>query len=259
MILNGITDWFKTNSGKLIITGITLLIIITIILILKFIFSRIKLNKHRKAKSLTNFIYSIIVFVLIILGTFFILASWGVNTTHGTIILSIIILIIGFGARRTLQDIFSGMSIVFMNLYEVGDTIETQGVRGKVINITMSKTQLQNKEGHIITISNGQIRKVINYKNLAVSINVQVPIFRKENIDNIIKELGVLLPQLKEEYSQIIEGPNVRGIEAIEESEVVLLIGASVKINSEALIKRAILKKVLDYSNDLGKKNDEKC
>jgi len=72
-------------------------------------------------------------------------------------------LAIGMGSRSLIQDYLSGLFILFEDQYRVGEEIEIAGIKGRVKNLNLRRTVLENPKGTIFYIPNGQIRKVSNF------------------------------------------------------------------------------------------------
>ena len=70
-------------------------------------------------------------------------------------------LAIGMGARNLIQDYLAGIFIIFEDQYRVGEVIEVLGKKGKVLDINLRRTVLEN-QGEICYIPNGQIKVVSN-------------------------------------------------------------------------------------------------
>lgn len=71
---------------------------------------------------------------------------------------------IGFALKDTIENLFYGISLMTGRL-NVGDIIECDGVRGKVIDITYQSTLIEPADGSVIAFLNSQLFQK-NFKNL---------------------------------------------------------------------------------------------
>lgn len=69
----------------------------------------------------------------------------------------IVVLILGVGAQNTLNDLYSGMFILFEDYYRIGDLVEINGFTGAVSKISLRSTFLKSQSGEIKILANGKI------------------------------------------------------------------------------------------------------
>lgn len=92
-----------------------------------------------------------------------ILLEIGINIGPLLVGLGVVGLALGIGARSLIQDYLSGFFIIFEDQYRVGEEVEIAGIKGKVLDINLRRTLVQNKEKVVYYISNGQLKTVSNF------------------------------------------------------------------------------------------------
>jgi small conductance mechanosensitive channel len=122
--------------------------------------SRLRL---RRLQSLATLFTSAIVFSLYFLILGFILAQFGVSLTAYLASASVLGLAIGFGAQGLVQDVVTGLTLIFSDLIDVGDLVEVSGQTGVVRGVTMRFVELENALGGTVFVPNRTIANVINY------------------------------------------------------------------------------------------------
>ena len=103
--------------------------------------------------------------LLVGMGAYFFLLIWGINPTAWLASAGIIGIAVGFGARDTMANLFSGISIIADAPYKIGDYIVLDtGERGKVTSLGMRSTRLLTRDDVEVTIPNGVIAnaKIVN-------------------------------------------------------------------------------------------------
>ena len=120
-------------------------------------------RKYAKLRTIGTLVTSIIVFTLYFLAGGFILAELGVSLTAYLASASVVGLAIGFGSQGVVQDVVTGLTLIFSDLIDVGDLVEVSGQTGIVRGITMRFIELQNAMGASVFIPNRTINNVINY------------------------------------------------------------------------------------------------
>ncbi len=103
--------------------------------------------------------------LLILIGSYVLLMVWGINPVGWLASAGIVGIAVGFAAKDTLANLFSGFFIVADAPYKIGDYINLDsGERGRVSAIGLRSTRLQTRDDVEITIPNGVIAnaKIIN-------------------------------------------------------------------------------------------------
>jgi len=147
------------------------IIVIIAAIILWKIFSRItkkNLDKFSDAQGKTvtyiHFIYNIIKYVIIALTIVVILQINGVNVSSLVVGLGVVATIIGLSLQDELKDAIMGVHFVTDDFFHVGDIVEYNGVKGKVLTYNMKFVRLESiEDGGIITICNRNITQITRY------------------------------------------------------------------------------------------------
>ncbi len=71
---------------------------------------------------------------------------------------------IGFAMKDTIENLFYGVSLMTGRLH-IGDVIECDGVRGRVVDISYQSTMIEAVDGSVIAILNNQLFTK-NFKNM---------------------------------------------------------------------------------------------
>lgn len=103
--------------------------------------------------------------VLLGLGTYALLIVWGINPAAWLASAGVIGIAVGFAAKDTLANLFSGVFIVADTPYKLGDYINLDtGERGMVTHVGLRSTRLLTRDDVEITIPNAIIAnaKIIN-------------------------------------------------------------------------------------------------
>ena len=101
----------------------------------------------------------------ILVGSYALLLVWGINPVGWLASAGIVGIAVGFAAKDTLANLFSGFFIVADAPYKIGDYINLDsGERGQVSAIGLRSTRLLTRDDVEITIPNGVIAnaKIVN-------------------------------------------------------------------------------------------------
>ena len=118
---------------------------------------------YAKAKSILSLGTSAVVSVLYFGAIGLILTNFGVPLKAYLASASVVGLAIGFGSQGLVQDVVTGITLIFSDLIDVGDMVEISGQTGIVRSIGLRFTVLENAFGALVYIPNRTIANVINY------------------------------------------------------------------------------------------------
>ncbi len=103
--------------------------------------------------------------ILMIVCAYMVLVVWGINPVGLLASAGIVGIAVGFAAKDTLANLFSGVFILADRPYKLGDYINLDsGERGKVTHIGIRSTRLMTRDDIEVTIPNGVIgnQKIVN-------------------------------------------------------------------------------------------------
>ena len=215
------------GSAKWIISLILLFMAVVMIFIATFI-THLFDNKSRKAKTISSLIRSLIKYGIIIALICVILVVWGVDVIGIVAGVGILTLIIGLGCQSLIQDVISGLFIVFDDYFAVGDTVIIDGFRGTIIDVGLKTTKLQDFGGNIKSITNSSILTVVNMSRLRSVASVTLSVSYNEDVERVEALIINEIEELKKNVPNIVDGPWYKGIDSISASSVDFLVLAFV-------------------------------
>ena len=174
----------------------------------------------KKTKGLLTILISVLKYAALLVWVFFVLSSFGVDTTVILAGIGIVSLIVGLAIQPLLADIIAGLFIVFEGVFNVGDIIVADGFRGTVKEIGMRHTQIEDAGGNIKVVNNSDIRALVNMTNQLSIAAVDMAIEYGESLERVEAILEENLPKIKEAIPEIVEGPYYKGVSALADSSV---------------------------------------
>lgn len=247
-----ISQFFQNNIKAVVVTIIALVLGVLSSLIVSLIINQKIVCSNDSIKKIRTNIQSIVYTTHIFVVALIICDSWGFNVYPFLIIFTIIMIALLIAFNGFIKDVTSGVKIYIGEWYNVGDTVEIDGFKGTVSKLTVYSTTIVNLSGEEKNISNRFIGQAINYsKKLNVGY-VDVVVDSSVDCEELINLLVDNLDHLKDDYPQIIEGPNVLGI--VEFTNQGYKVRIVVKTNTEdvASVERGIrrfVKKILQEHN----------
>ena len=222
-------------SGSVKINWATLFQVIAIILlmvvitkVLALILSKIT-PKTSKAKSLISLLRSALYYITVLIGFFWCLSALGVNVSTIFASVGVLALIIGFGAQSLVEDLVTGIFLVFEDQFNVGDIIEVGGFRGTVESIGIRTTAIKDVGNNVKVINNSDLRNILNRSTAESFAVTTVSISYNQDIEKAEEVINAFLPQIRDKYPDIFKDvPKYVGVQQLGESGVELKFVAAV-------------------------------
>jgi small-conductance mechanosensitive channel len=130
------------------------------------------------SKKVLPFFEKIIKVVITIISFFVILKIWGTDIMPLLTSAGIAGVVLAFAAKESIANVLSGIAIYLDKTYELGDLVQTpDGERGKVVDVTLRTTKIQNRSNILVTIPNSVMAnaKVINETSLKGPTRFAIP------------------------------------------------------------------------------------
>ena len=240
------------STVKIIFTFIAIGICIIVIFIANFFINLFTSKKSRKSQTIGSLLKSLVKYISIIVAVGVILTFWGLDVYGVVAGVGVLTLIIGLGCQSLIQDVISGLFIVFDDYFAVGDIVIIDGFRGVISEVGLKTTKVTDFGGNIKSISNSTITTVVNLSRLDTMICVNIGCSYDEDIERVEAVLAGAMEEFGKKIPAITKGPYYKGIDSIGASSINFLILCFSKESDRFQVVRDLNKELLL----LFKKND---
>jgi small conductance mechanosensitive channel len=155
---------------------------------------------NSKKCALTLIIYSI--------GLGCILHVMGMDTNHfiATYLAtaSVVGFAVGFGSQGLVQDVITGLTLIFTDTLEVGDMVEISGQVGRVESVGLRFTELRNFYNQQVFLSNRNIANIARFPRGGVHAYVDVQIPRNTDKGKAAETVSRVAKGMWEQFKAII-------------------------------------------------------
>ncbi|TQL70034.1 small conductance mechanosensitive channel [Nocardioides albertanoniae] len=182
-------------------------------------------RRSQRAKAIGSLLKSVVTGVLVAIFATMILDQLGINIAPIIASAGIVGLALGFGAQSLVRDYLSGMFMIIEDQYGVGDSIEVNNISGTVEAVTLRITRLRALDGTVWYIPNGEILTVGNHSQNWARAVIDVGVSYNEDLSKVQRVLREVSHDLwvdDEFKGQIIEEPEVTGVEALAAESITL-------------------------------------
>lgn len=185
--------------------------------------------KSRHAETLKSLACNCVKYAVVILGIVLVLDLLGVNMVAVLTSLGVVGLVVGFGAQSLIEDIITGLFIIFEGQFSVNDIVTIDGFRGTVTSVGIRTTLLMDAGGNVKIINNSDIRTVTNLSEVVSVAAAEVGISYSASIPAAEKAVEALLDRLPAMYPDVFAiRPDYVGVSALAPSSVNLKVVAKV-------------------------------
>jgi len=132
---------------------------------------------------------------------------------------------ISLASQNLIKDAINGFLIIFEDQYALGDMITVGTVGGLVEKLNLRMTQVRDSEGRLITIPNSEVKIVANLSSRWSRADLSIPVSYQADVDKalqLIEDVGLEMSQVPEWKHQILEKPNVLGVEHFSDRGVMI-------------------------------------
>ncbi len=173
-----------------------------------------------KGETVCRLLKSFIRYGTLIGMIFFCLALLGVNVVTLLVSAGILTLAISLGAQSLVQDIISGLFIIFEGDFRVGDIVTVGDWRGTVLEIGIRTTKIEDPSQNVKVIRNSDLNNVINMTKKLSFVSCDFAIEYNESLEHVESILAKELPAIADRLPAIVNGPFYRGVTALSDSSV---------------------------------------
>lgn len=188
----------------------------------------LKIKDHEIKKQYSTIRYLCISIINTVIFLFFatnILGDLGIDMKPVLAAAGVFGVALGFGAKRFVEDIISGLMILLTGQLRVGDYVTIGDSTGTVEKINLAITKIRTYNGDVHFVRNGLVEKVINHTRDFSNPIVDIPVSYNSDIPyviNVLKDLGDEIRKNPAYAPYILKEPEIIAIEEFNDSSILL-------------------------------------
>ena len=201
----------------------------------------LKVLTGKKTQTYVNLIKSLIKYTFVGLTVLVILQTWGININSIIAGVGILGAIFGLAIQDWLKDVIRGSSILSDNYFAVGDIVKYKDIEGKVLELGLKTTKIQNiRTNGIVSIANRNIDQIEIVSNV---IYVRIPMPYELSLKKSDKVIEDVINKTKE--SKLVEDCIYKGVAQLADSNVQHLLQVTCNPINKLQAERDTLKAIL--------------
>lgn len=205
----------------------------------------------RRRHTFVSLIQKIVKYVIYFCVAMMALSDVGIDPTPILAGAGIVGLTVGLGSQKIVQDLLNGLFLLFEDQILNGDYVRIGDTEGTVEEISLRITRIRDRFGRLHIRRNGEIENVINYSRGWTMAVVDMSVAYESDLRKaleVIAEVSARLPAQMPD--QVIDTPQVMGIEAIDESCLRIRIETKVAPGCHFEAKRVLHRLLVDGFRD---------
>jgi len=227
-----VTGWLGQHGWRIaLIAGMAMLFIISMGEVIPRIIVRTLSHRpdekpdeiKKRSDTLSKVLISTLQIFIFLIAVFMVLSELEIDIAPILASAGVVGIAIGFGAQSLVKDVLSGLFIIIESQYRVGDVVRIADVSGVVENINLRRTVLRDLDGIVHVVPNGEIRVASNFTKERSSVNLNISVAYKENLDHVIAVINKVGKDLSEDpawASIIIRAPQVLRVDKLGDSGI---------------------------------------
>jgi small conductance mechanosensitive channel len=195
-----------------------------------------------RARTLLPLLRNFAFVVLVVLTIIAVLSNLGVNVTVLLGSVSIIGVAIGFGSQQLVQDVITGLFMLFEDTIAIGDTIDTGDRNGTVESLTIRTVRIRDGDGALHTIPFSQIKALKNRSRGLGVYTVKVVVGYDADLDRVMevmKEVGQSLRDEPQFSGDMLSGLEIWGVDQFTPEGITIMGGLKTRALKQWGVGRA--------------------
>ena len=212
-------------------------------------------EQRARMRTLLPLLRNAVMVVVIVVVAMMVLSELGLNIAPLLAGAGVIGLAIGFGAQTLVQDVITGLFILFEDTISIGDVVSVGGHAGFVEGMTIRTVRLRDLSGNVHTIPFSQVSTVMNMTRDFSYYVFDIGIAYREDVDQVIEVIGQLGAELQEDPSygvEILEPIEILGVDAFADSAVVIKARIMTKPIKQWMVGREFNRRMKRRFDELG-------
>lgn len=139
----------------------------------------------------------VVVMLALIIG----LSRIGVNTTGLLAVSSVVGIAVGFGSQKLVQDVITGLFLLFEDAIQVGDSVTLGGITGTVERLSIRTIRLRGGDGSVNIIPFSSVSIVTNQTRDFSMAQLSILVGYHENVDQVVAQLKKIGAEMRADAS----------------------------------------------------------
>ncbi len=212
-------------------------------------------RREGRAAAISVVLASTVTVIIWVIALFMVLGEFNVDLAPLIAGAGIAGVALGFGAQSLVKDCITGLFMLIEDQYGIGDDVDLGEATGTVDRITLRTTVLRGPDGTLWHVPNGEVVRVGNRSALWTVAMLDVVVGPGADIElasRIETETAKAVCEREEFASEVLEAPELLGVESITGEGVTLRLRIKTRPGSQFALQRALREAIKDALDAAG-------
>lgn len=273
-------DWLARSADTVITTSVSVIAIIAVAVILRFLVNRViahvaagagvpgllslvqrkrgvtdadriqafgSARRAQRAKTVGSVIRSGASIMIFGMAGMMVLAKFGVDLAPVLASAGVLGVAVGFGAQNLVKDFLSGIFMLIEDQYGVGDHVDLGEAVGEIERVGLRTTTVRDESGMVWYVRNGTIERVGNgSQDHAVAV-VDVPLALDADTEKAAKVADAAARHVagNGHAADMLDEPIVLGVQSVTSTGLTMRVTAKTKPGRQWAVQRALTERVV--------------
>jgi small conductance mechanosensitive channel len=209
----------------------------------------------QRTRTMASVLDNLVTWAIAGLAIIIILQALGASITAVVASVGFIGVALGIGAQATVKDLLNGLFMVFEDQLGVGDIVDLGVATGIVESVGVRVTTLRDVNGTLWFVRNGEIERVGNMSQGWARVIVDLAVPYETDVDAVeakLLETMVAMASSAKWRSNIIEKPEVWGLETISAEALVIRLVMKTRTNAKDDVSRELRMRLKNALDEMG-------
>jgi small conductance mechanosensitive channel len=214
-----------------------------------------KAAQSARVRTLLPMLRTALLAVILIFVVLSVLTEIGVNVAPLIAGAGVVGIAVGFGSQRLVQDVITGIFLLFEDAVAVGDVVQLGGLNGVVEHLSIRSIKLRAVDGSLHIIPFSAVTSVTNQTRDFAFAVIDVNVDYREDTDKVSETLRQIASEMREDprWRPVIRDDlDVMGVERLADSGVVIRVRLKTEASQRWAVARELNRRIKRRFDELG-------
>ncbi len=214
-----------------------------------------KAAQSARVRTLLPMLRTALLAVILIFVVLSVLTEIGVNVAPLIAGAGVVGIAVGFGSQRLVQDVITGIFLLFEDAVAVGDVVQLGGLNGVVEHLSIRSIKLRAVDGSLHIIPFSAVTSVTNQTRDFAFAVIDVNVDYREDTDHVAETLREIATEMRQDprWRPVIRDDlDVMGVDRLGDSGVIMRVRLKTEPSQRWAVAREMNRRIKRRFDDLG-------
>ena len=214
-----------------------------------------KAAQSARVRTLLPMLRTALLAVILIFVVLSVLTEIGVNVAPLIAGAGVVGIAVGFGSQRLVQDVITGIFLLFEDAVAVGDVVQLGGLSGVVEHLSIRSIKLRAVDGSLHIIPFSAVTSVTNQTRDFAFAVIDVNVDYREDTDHVAETLRQIATEMRQDprWRPVIRDDlDVMGVDRLADSGVVIRVRLKTEPSQRWAVGREMNRRIKRRFDELG-------